>query len=173
MMKKIIILLFSVIMSLIAFTVAGCGGTNGIVENSLKYNIDTYYSRDKVDGSFNINVNSGIVVNVKFTVTGYDQNNNKIWSENISKYYKGIEPDDSPYKISFSCGYYYDSSVDALKRTSYITVTEIKLIKENTNEWMGWTFGALSAVATFAVIALFVISKLNSISETSSENPES
>lgn len=173
-MKKILVLLFSVILTLSIFTVAGCGSANSIVENSLEYDINTstYLYYDDIDGSFDIKVNSGIVTKVKFTVKGYDKDGNELWKENIYKSYKGLEAQDKPYNITFYCSYYvgYDSNST---RTNSITVTGVELINENSIEWMGWTFVAVSAVVTFAVIALFVVSKLKSTSETSSENPES
>ena len=176
MMKKILILLFSIMLSLIVFTVAGCVGANDVVKNSLEYDINkfTYYNHveDDIKGSFKIKANDGIVTNVKFTVKGYDANGNELWSESFYKVYKDLKAQDDSYDITFR--YTYNSSIgtDKAEHTDSIAVTEIKIIKNTSNEWMGWTFGAVSAAATLAAIALFVISKLKSTSKPSSENPE-
>lgn len=164
-MKKILVLFLSVILALFMVAAAGCNTANEYVDRSLKYNVDTNSKyQDTIDGSFKIKVNSGIVVNVKFTVNGFDEHGNKLWSKNFDKYYRGFEPDDEPYEISFSSTYWYDDYGPA--RTSYVTVSNIEIKKESTNEWMGWTFGTISAVATVAVVVLFVLSKLKSTKET-------
>lgn len=168
-MKRIIILLLSLILAAFMVAATGCDTKNELVENSLRYNINTseYSYADAIKGSFKIKVNEGIVTNVKFTVTGYDAKGKQLWSEDFNKYYKGLKPQSDPYAISFDYRYVYGS-----KRTSSVTLTEVKLIKENSNEWMGWTFGTVSTLATLAVIALFVVSKLKPKKEISSDNPE-
>lgn len=170
-MKKILVLLFSVLLAISVLTAAGCGNSNEIVENSLNYTINKRSSLyDDVDGSFKIKVNRGIAVNVKFTVKGFDSNGNELWSRNFDQYYKGFDPQNESYTIEFSCSYWYDDY--GPERTNTITVTDIRLIKENSNEWMGWTFGAVSTVATAAVIAVFVLSKKKSLQETPTEDSE-
>lgn len=170
-MKKVLLLLLSVILTLFVVAAAGCNTANEVVDKSLKYNIDTRTYWDDIDGSFKIKVNSGIVVRVKFTVKGFDGNSNQLWSRNFNYYYRGFEPQDDPHVITFSYSYYHEpeSTTTPDKYTNYITVTGIEIIKETSNEWMGWTFGTLSAGATLAVIALFIISKLKSTNEMSSE----
>lgn len=170
-MKKILILLFSVLLAISVLTAAGCGNSNEIVENSLNYTINTRSSlHDDVDGSFEIKVNSGIVRNVTFIVKGFDKNGNELWSKNFDNDYRGLKSQDDPYTIKFSCSYWYDDY--GPERTNTITVTDIRLIKENSNEWMGWTFGAVSALATAAVIAVFALSKKKLSQETPTEDSE-
>lgn len=171
MIKKIPVLLFSVILSLFVVAAAGCGKANEVVDKSLKYDIDIITYRDEVEGYFKIKVNSGIVVNVKFTVNGYDADGIILWTRNFDEYYNGLEPKDEPYIIEFTYSYptvLYDTE----QRTNSITVTGIKLTVQKSNEWMGWTFGCVSALFTVVVITLFIISKLKSPNETTSENTE-
>lgn len=173
-MKKILVLLFSVILSLLVFTLTGCGKANEIVENSLTYNIDTntYSNFDDIDGSFKIKIKRGKVANVKFTVKGFDSNGNELWSEDFDKYYRGLEPQDEPHTITFSYSHRLDYNNAPDERTTTITVTDIWLVKEKSNKWMGWTFGLASLGATANVIALFVLSKLKSTEENALENSE-
>ena len=172
-MKKIFVLLVTVIFSLSAFTMAGCGRKNHIVEHSLTYNIEVskYLVNEVIDGSFKLKVDSGIVIYVEYTVTGYDNYGNELWSQKFKNYYRGLEAQADPHEITFSYNYFHPESTGQL--TNSVTVTDLKLKKQNSNEWMGWTFGAVSAVATVAVIALFVVYKLKSTSDKSSENTES
>ena len=169
-MKRLLVLLFTVILSISVFAATGCGKANKVVDNSLNYQIKRASFYDDIDGSFKIKVNSGIVVNVKFTIVGLDSNGNELWSRNFDKFYRGFEPQNESYTIEFSCSYWYDDY--GPERTNSIYLTDVKLIKENSNEWMGWTFGAVSAAATAAVITFFVLSKLKSAKEESSKNSD-
>lgn len=168
-MKKILVLLFSVLLSISVFTAAGCGDANEIVENSLKVNISTYSAiYDEIDGSFEIKVNSGTVRNVTFIVKGFDRNGNELWSKNFDNDYSGLKSQDDPYTIKFVYSY-----IPEYERTNSITVTKIKIKKEKgSREWMGWTFGAVSAVATAAVIAVFALSKKKLSQKTPTEGSE-
>lgn len=162
-MKRILLGLFCVLLSVFMFTAAGCGKSNEIVEGSLEHTVSTSSSSyDRISGSFQIAVNKGKVVSVEFTVTGFDSNGNKLWSKNIYKSYEGLESQNEPHKIEFSYSHYLEGSS---VRTETITVTGIKITKEKANEWIGWTFGAVSAVATAAVITFFVLSKRNEYSD--------
>lgn len=174
-MKKILVLLLSVILSVLLVATAGCGAKNEFVEDSLDYDIARRLAWDDISGSFKIKVRSGTVTDVKFTVKGYNNNGKEIWSKNFHQPCEDFDVQDDPYDIVFDYTHFYNNTnVAPANRTDSITVTEVKIIKENSNsnEWMGWTFGAISAAATLAVIALFVLSKLKSKSEASSENSE-
>lgn len=174
-MKKLLVLIFSVLTFVLVFTAAGCGKANTTVENSLKYDINTTLRYlDEIDGSFQIEVNSGVVTNVSFTVKGYDKSGNELWSRKFDQYYNGLEAQKDPHKISFSYSYYFYSydgtEFDKKDRTNSIAVYDVKIKKAPSNEWMGWTFGSVSAACTLVVITLFVLSKIKPEKETSLEN---
>ncbi len=137
-----------------ALCMVGCGTKAEYKADSLTYTIE---DRERVQGSFSYTIESGTAIGINYTVVGYDEYGEELWTSSLGDILDELEPREEPYTEYFTFAMDLPAFSNAVVRIEITDLTFQWGGVAQGNDLVFWAIGVGAGLLVAGAIALLIV----------------